>query len=164
MVPSGRTYWWTSATFRLRESKYPTIWLRVQIGSGALGGVGCPLARTLANVQYVAELMDAFVDVQIRDRLADYVLGRQTLVEFENWFAPVAMEVEGSGNPAATSLAYLIELRLAEYTSGHWTESELNGLLSPHAFVSEVRTPGLLRTWTGSAAAAIRTQLAAALN
>ena len=108
--------------------------------------------------------MDAFLDLRIRDRLADYVLGHQTLVEFEDWFAPVAMEIERSDNPAAMSLAYLIELRLAEYTSGHWTESELKGMLSPHAFVSEVRTPGMLRTWTRSAATAIRTQLAAALN
>jgi len=92
------------------------------------------------------------------------VLGHQTLVEFEDWFAPVAMEIERSDNPAAMSLAYLIELRLAEYTSGHWTERELKGMLSPHAFVSEVRTPGMLRTWTRSAATAIRTQLAAALN
>jgi hypothetical protein len=73
--------------------------------------------------------VNAFLDLEIRERVANYLQGKSTLAQFEDWFVPVAMSVEEATNPSAAELAYTIELYLAEYSSGHRTEAELADLL-----------------------------------
>jgi hypothetical protein len=94
--------------------------------------------------------MQTFLDLAIQERLAKYLSGKSSLTAFEDWFAPIAMRVERSGNPAAIDLAHEIELRLAEYTGGYWTEPALRAALAPLVMTVLVNTSGLPRTWTRS--------------
>lgn len=71
---------------------------------------------------------------QIRAHLAMYLAGDCSLEAFEDWFVPHALSlVEESGDPGADELTYEIELRLAEFSHGDWTEPELKELLHPLA-------------------------------
>lgn len=112
--------------------------------------------------------MDAFLDLAIRERLAEFVTGHLSRHRFEDWFAPVAMDVEASGNPGAITLAHLIDLRLSELTDGYWTETELRQMLAPHANLhvisSDARITQAARTWTTSAAKPMQRQLVAVLR
>jgi hypothetical protein len=49
--------------------------------------------------------------------------------EFRRWFLPIAWQ---AGEPTApdSPLAKRVELRLAEYANGHWSEAELRGMLT----------------------------------
>ena len=71
------------------------------------------------------------LEIQILDKLADYLVGEMSLRDFQNWFVPIAWDIEATGSPAARDLAYEIELHLAEYTSGHRTKKELREKLLP---------------------------------
>jgi hypothetical protein len=108
--------------------------------------------------------VEAFLDLQIREKLAGYVTGRQSLKGFEEWFVPIAMAVEGRGNPGAIALAHLIELKLSEFSYGHWTEPELKQMFAPHAFLQLVSDPSVRRTWTTSTARVSKRQHEVALS
>ncbi|MBI4507981.1 MAG: hypothetical protein HY691_20840 [Chloroflexi bacterium] len=71
------------------------------------------------------------LDVQIRAYVARYLSGDLTLRELQEWLAPVSWNIHRAGNQTAMDLAYDIELSLAEYTNGDWTEDELKDLLRP---------------------------------
>ena len=74
----------------------------------------------------------------IRKQLSKYLTGGTTLESFEEWFVPNALTaVEESGDPEAEALTYGIELRLAEFSDGGWTEDELRGLLRKEFATSE---------------------------
>ncbi len=74
--------------------------------------------------------MEPFLDVEIRQRLMRYVSGEISLKDFVEWFVPATWNVRKSGNQtAAVELTYKIELRLAEFSNGHWTESDMAKLL-----------------------------------
>ncbi len=60
---------------------------------------------------------------EIRVALARYLDGSVSLREFDRWFTRATWEIVS--DPVAEALADEIELRLSEYTSGHWTEEEL---------------------------------------
>jgi len=71
------------------------------------------------------------LDLEIRSRLADYLGGRTSLQEFQGWFAPQAWNIEKRADPAIANLAREIELLLAEFANGDWTEEELSAKLHP---------------------------------
>jgi hypothetical protein len=48
-VPSGRRYWWTMATKAPLGVPNRIVWLRVQKGSFASGGLGWPFERTIVR-------------------------------------------------------------------------------------------------------------------
>jgi len=82
------------------------------------------------------------IDLEIRDWLARYLNGDISLHEFEEWFVPVAWSIEQSRNADAIELAGEVELRLAEFSNGHWTEDDLRSKLEPcvsNAAPSKVR-------------------------
>lgn len=70
----------------------------------------------------------------IREALSRYVSGEVSLVEFQEWFIPRAWEVLADGSPAAAVTSDL-ELLLAEFTNGQWTERDLRETLKPFATV-----------------------------
>jgi hypothetical protein len=70
----------------------------------------------------------------IREALARYVSGEVSLVEFQDWFIPRAWEVLAEGS-SATDVTSELELLLAEFTNGQWTERDLREALKPHATV-----------------------------
>jgi len=76
-------------------------------------------------------------DLEIRDRLAQYLDGEISLGQFEEWFVPVAWGVPRTANECTLALVGEIELRLAEFSSGHWTEPELRTKLQPLATASK---------------------------
>ena len=67
------------------------------------------------------------IDTQIRRRLSEYIAGDMTLKKFAAWFAPVVWGID-SAPAGSQDLAYELELRLAEYSNGDWTEAELRRL------------------------------------
>ena len=75
--------------------------------------------------------MNLSLDYDIRNKLANYLLGEISLEYFMDWFVPVLWDVEHSNNQDAIEMAYEIELRLAEYSSDYWNEDELKKLLRP---------------------------------
>lgn len=65
------------------------------------------------------------LDIQIREKLAQYLLSRISLREFLEWFTLSTLDVDRVGNDAARELSYDIESALAEFTNGHITEQQL---------------------------------------
>jgi hypothetical protein len=68
---------------------------------------------------------------EIRDKLGRYLLGKISLEDFKDWFVPASWNVDHSNNQAAINMVYEIELRLAEYSNGYWSENELQQLFRP---------------------------------
>jgi hypothetical protein len=76
--------------------------------------------------------MESQLDLQIRDQLVRYLGKEISLKEFRNWFDASTWDMERSGaNRDAMELAGEIELRLSEFSNGHWTEEELRNKLMP---------------------------------
>jgi hypothetical protein len=75
--------------------------------------------------------MSNTLDFNIRERLAEYLAGEISLREFEDWFFPETWDIDQVDIPALANLVYGIKLRLAEFSNGDWTETELRSLLRP---------------------------------
>ncbi len=75
------------------------------------------------------------LDYNIREQLADYIAGKLSLREFEDWFFSETWdidEIDNTDNQTSTNLTnlvYGIKLRLAEFSHGDWTEVELRSML-----------------------------------
>lgn len=68
---------------------------------------------------------------EIRDRLARYIAGELSLKAFEDWLIPATWEIHKFGDQDLVALAGAVKRRLAEFSSGHWTEEELKRQLMP---------------------------------
>ena len=66
---------------------------------------------------------------EIKNRLARYVAGNQSLEEFEDWFLPATWNLTAD-NGEAGKLASEIWLRLAEFDSGAWQETDLKDVFA----------------------------------
>jgi len=73
--------------------------------------------------------MSHSLDFNIREQLADYLAGKISLRQFEDWFFPETWNIDDTDDQALANLAYGIKLRLAEFSHGDWTESELRSML-----------------------------------
>ena len=73
------------------------------------------------------------VGLRIRRELSRYLAGRMTLRQFTAWLTPITFKAFEGAEPDVESLVSEIELRLAEFADGHWTEDALRGLLRPIA-------------------------------
>jgi hypothetical protein len=63
--------------------------------------------------------------IQIRSRLSDWIEGRISLAEFEDWFVPATWNIHKGNDAAAEDLTDSIELSLSEYSGGYLTLEEL---------------------------------------
>jgi hypothetical protein len=81
--------------------------------------------------------MAGAIDLEIRGWLARYLNGDISLHDFEEWFVPLAWSIEQTQNANANELAGEIELRLAEFSNGDWTEAELRTKLEPLVSIYE---------------------------
>jgi hypothetical protein len=61
----------------------------------------------------------------LRNQLCRYLMGALTLQEFREWFSPQAWNVDQRESRDTARLVHEIDLVLAEYDHGHWTEDEL---------------------------------------
>jgi len=75
--------------------------------------------------------MPRSIALDIRDRLARYLAGARSLTDLRLWLASAVWDIEGSGDQCAVSLLHALELGLAEYATGDWTEAELQELFRP---------------------------------
>jgi hypothetical protein len=66
---------------------------------------------------------------ELKNKIGDYIAGKISLEEFEDWFVSAYWNVHHRNNEELTQMVYEIELRLAEYSEDLWTEDELKGLL-----------------------------------
>jgi hypothetical protein len=64
-------------------------------------------------------------DTQIRSQIRRLLSNEVSLRDFQKWYVPVTWDIDRSNEVAAKNLAAEIDLKLAEYTSGHLTESEV---------------------------------------
>jgi hypothetical protein len=65
------------------------------------------------------------LDLEISYRVARYLTGEESLAEFRRWLLPIVWNLAEPGNDEVSQLASRIELRLAEFMNGHWTEDHL---------------------------------------
>jgi hypothetical protein len=65
------------------------------------------------------------LDQTIRKELDRYLRGDISLAEFEAWLIPETWDLSPQSDPKAHELATGITLRIAEFTSGDWSEDEL---------------------------------------
>lgn len=74
------------------------------------------------------------LEQEVRRRAADYVVGSSTIAEFELWLSPLAWSLNDQSAPSLRELVADLELRIAEFTSGAWSEDQLRWLVSDIAF------------------------------
>jgi hypothetical protein len=70
--------------------------------------------------------MRSTLDAEIYGKLGAYLARKITLSEFRDWFDSATWDTE-----EPSSLLGKVELRLAEFSNGHWTEQELRQKLLP---------------------------------
>jgi hypothetical protein len=75
--------------------------------------------------------MNLSLDDDIRNKLANYLVGEISLEEFEDWFVSASWNVNQSKNKDAINIVYEIELWLSEYYDNFRSEDELKFLLRP---------------------------------
>ena len=75
--------------------------------------------------------MQVYLDLDIRQRLVTYLTAEMTLRAFQEWYLPATWPVNTRRHGAVEDLVNRIDLRLAEFTSGHWSEDELKEQLRP---------------------------------
>ena len=77
----------------------------------------------------------------LRSKLARYLLGRMSLKAFREWLIPASWGMADAVPTKLQDLVYDIELRIIEYTNGHWTEDELKEKLRPFVTSFEIDRP-----------------------
>ena len=73
----------------------------------------------------------AALDLEVRSHLADYLWGTMTLEAFRQWFGLQAWNIEKRAGSVTASLVREIELLLAEFDHGDWSEEEIKEMLRP---------------------------------
>ena len=68
---------------------------------------------------------------EIRSHLARYLNGKSSLRQFREWFDVETWGLAAEPDSPVRQLAGEIELRIAEFTSGHRTEDDLRATLQP---------------------------------
>jgi len=71
----------------------------------------------------------SLLDFELRLWIARYLTGEISLAQFRRWLLLVAWRTGEPGAPDSR-LVRLVELRLAEYMNGHWTEAELHAMFA----------------------------------
>lgn len=106
--------------------------------------------------------MDFQSEFELRQELARYLKGHCTLQDFEDWFVPRSWNFNQNSNPSLQKLVAQIELSIAEFSNGDWTEKELrrefgifmtNYEIEYHPFGGEILMENVsTHTGTGSSA------------
>jgi hypothetical protein len=72
-----------------------------------------------------------FLDLEIREQLARYIAGDISLGAFREWFSPRAWNIDQRADASTARVVHEIDLMLAEFDHGDWTEEEVKRLLNP---------------------------------
>jgi len=73
--------------------------------------------------------MPSSIEQELDELVARYVSGDVLLREFQERFVPRAWSIDAAGSEGTARLANEVELLLAEFSNGHWTEDELKAEL-----------------------------------
>jgi hypothetical protein len=73
----------------------------------------------------------------IREELAAYLSGEQSLAEFSDWLIPETVDIHQWAPPTTRQLVYALKLRLYEQQAGAWTEDGLKEKLREEATIRE---------------------------
>ena len=65
------------------------------------------------------------LEAKILGRLLKYVAGLDSLESFEQWFVPISVDIERSGDARAIALVHRIDGILAEASSADWSQQAL---------------------------------------
>src|SRR5437764_1346200 len=65
------------------------------------------------------------LDLEISYHVARYINGDESLADFRRWLLPIVWNLAEPANREKPALASRLELRLAEFLNGHWTEDDL---------------------------------------
>jgi hypothetical protein len=87
--------------------------------------------------------------LQIRLRLSEWIDGRISLSEFEDWFVPETWSIHMANDPEAEDLTDEIELTLSEYSGGHLSIALLKDRLKELAHVAHPFAAKDLRDYQG---------------
>lgn len=68
----------------------------------------------------------AKLESQIRQELSRYVNREESLDQFLQWFVPVSIGIDESGDDDAIQLAHRIDGVLAEASSAQWSENDIH--------------------------------------
>lgn len=71
----------------------------------------------------------SLLDFELRTWIARYLNGEVSLAELRRWLLPVAWRIGEPGEPDSR-LVRRVELRVAEYMNGHWSEEDLRRMLT----------------------------------
>ena len=63
------------------------------------------------------------------EKLSAYARAEISFQQFNDWFIPFSWNAHRISDPAFRDLIGEVQLRLAEFSSGHWTEEELRKFL-----------------------------------
>ena len=111
--------------------------------------------------------MDFQSEFELRQELSRYLKGQCTLKDFEDWFVPRSWNFNQDTNPSLQKLVSQIELSIAEFSNGDWTEKELrqefgifmtNYEIYYHPFGGEM-PPETFSTHTGTGSSALEYHL-----
>ena len=72
----------------------------------------------------------------IREKVLAHLAGSLDLDTFEDWIAQNTWNIHQWGASAAQNLAYTVELRLSEYSTGHLTDLDLRKHLADAVLAS----------------------------
>src|ERR1700746_3354725 len=61
---------------------------------------------------------------EIKDRLSRYLAGQDELSAFHEWFIPATWDIDSQSEPVKR-VAHRLQLLLAEFSNGDWSEEEL---------------------------------------
>lgn len=70
------------------------------------------------------------LDLQIHEQLTRYVNGTISLSAFREWFSPQAWNIDQRADISVARMVHEIDLALAEFDHGDWTEEEVNQLFA----------------------------------
>jgi hypothetical protein len=78
--------------------------------------------------------MAASRERQIREAVMHYIAGGISLRQFQEWFAPHTWNIDSraGADDDLRRLANDVDLLLAEFSNGHWTEEELRSKLQQY--------------------------------
>ncbi len=80
----------------------------------------------VGGVKWLAMISEA----QIREHLASYLAGSESLDDFEDWLVATSWNMHRDSSEIAQHLVNEIELRLSEYSDGHLSDRALRRELS----------------------------------
>jgi len=100
------------------------------------------------------------LELEIREQVAAYLRGRISLEDLYGWLQPRAWDVERTAGAETARLAHGVDLLLAEFQHGDWTEAEAKDHLWRLLEYSVDQLPGVITRMDASTRGAAWSQLA----